>query len=230
MIIGYVRVSTEEQAKGNSIANQIARLVSWGVPLANIYSDEGVSGNNENRPGWLKVRRLLDSGTVTTLVAADLSRLHRNTKNALGFADKHVIGEGLNLVLLTEKVDLSTAAGKLQYTIVCAANQFMRDATSDKTCATMAMMRSQGLKTGGPMAPYGYRVSENGKRLVPDEHEQAGIRLMLSLKEDGKGGTEIAKALAVAGYPTKKGLKYWDPKTIVRIVEAQKVRVGIPGR
>ena len=85
---GYVRVSTEEQAvNGVSIDAQKEILQAYAVVKGytdfKIYTDEGFSGKNLNRPD---VQRLLEecrSGKVEAVIVWRLDRLSRSLRDTL---------------------------------------------------------------------------------------------------------------------------------------------------
>lgn len=83
-VIGYIRVSTEEQAReGFSLDNQrknIAEFCNYkGWELLDIFADEGISGAGMNeRIGLLKALKLIQNKKIDYLVVWKLSRLSRN--------------------------------------------------------------------------------------------------------------------------------------------------------
>lgn len=64
-----------------------------------------------------------------------------------------------------------------------AAARFERAMISTRTRAALSVKRSRGESTGTP--PFGYRVGEDGKTLVADEHEQSVLAVVRGLRENG---------------------------------------------
>src|SRR6266446_1900890 len=112
----WIRVSTEDQAKGESPehherrARYYAESKDWKVK--EIYHLEAVSGKSvKDHPETQRMLRDMKSGHITGLIFSKLARLARNTRELLEFADffeKH----GADLVSLQESIDTSTPAGR----------------------------------------------------------------------------------------------------------------------
>ena len=81
--IGYIRVSTEQQADfGVSLDAQTAKVramaVVQAVDLVDIIIDAGESAKSLNRPGMARLLSMVDSGAVDTVIIAKLDRLTRS--------------------------------------------------------------------------------------------------------------------------------------------------------
>lgn len=75
--VGYVRVSTQEQAtEGVSLDAQRDNLRAYckinGIKLIDIKADEGYSGSNLERPGLQAALQMVRRGRVNTLIVAKL--------------------------------------------------------------------------------------------------------------------------------------------------------------
>ena len=118
----WVRVSTEEQARGESPqhheerARYFAKNKGWIV--AEVYHLEGVSGKSVIRhPEAQRMLGDVRSGAISALLFSKIARLARNTRELLEFWD--VFEEhGADLVSLDEAIDTTTAAGKMMYTVM----------------------------------------------------------------------------------------------------------------
>ena len=106
--IGYVRVSTEEQAKhGISLDMQRAKIKAYAaledMELIEIVADEGISGCNlKARPGIQRILEMVKSRQIKEVVVYKLDRLARNTIEALQVA-KLMDRNGVALHSITEK-------------------------------------------------------------------------------------------------------------------------------
>ena len=115
-VVGYVRVSTEDQAReGVSPEAQTAKIEAWcalhDAPLAAIHKDLGISGKcMDNRPG---LQAALDHVCKVkgVLVFYSLSRVSRSTKDTIGIGER-IAKAGADLVSLSEQIDTTTAAGE----------------------------------------------------------------------------------------------------------------------
>ena len=122
--IGYVRVSTEEQAtEGVSLDAQRAKVVAYcgvqDLELAQTYADEGLSGKRaDNRPSLQNaITHACECRGV--LVVYSLSRLARSTRDAIDIAERLADAEA-DLVSITEKIDTTTSMGRVFVTTIAA--------------------------------------------------------------------------------------------------------------
>lgn len=126
--IGYVRVSTEDQAtEGVSLDAQKAKLAAW--CLANDYELSG--GRADNRPG---LQSAIEEAckTKSALVVYSLSRLARSTKDTIAI-DEQLDKAGADLVSLSEKIDTTSAAGKMIFRMLAVMAEFEKDQISERT-------------------------------------------------------------------------------------------------
>jgi len=218
--IGYVRVSTQGQAEdGVSLDAQEAKVRSWadlnGAEVV-IFRDEGISGTrSDNRPGLVAALDAVGKGDA--LVVYSLSRLSRSTKDTLTIADGLAKKEA-DLVSLSEKIDTTTAAGKMVFRMLAVLSEFERDQISDRTRFALAHKRTLGEKTGGSV-PYGYRVRKG--KLYPIPAEQEAVRLILDLHGKGESLRDIGRHLAAAGIARKNGSRSWHPQVVADILKRE---------
>jgi len=109
-IIGYARVSTEEQADTNALDQQKARLLNAGAEM--IYCDIE-SGRNPDREQLKKVLGLVAHQEVSAVIATRWDRISRNSQ--LYEEIKKIFRDsGVKLQLLDQgEIDLTTASGEL---------------------------------------------------------------------------------------------------------------------
>lgn len=217
-VIGYVRVSTNGQAKdGLSLEAQVAKIKAWSalheVKEVIIFRDAGLSGSrSDNRPGLQDALNVTAAGDA--LIVYSLSRLARSTKDTIQIAE-YLEHRNVDLVSLCEKIDTTTAAGKMVFRMLAVLSEFERDQVSERTRLALKHKRAQGYKTGGDV-PYGYRVSDS--RLIPHPTEQGVIEEIQRLRGLNYSLRRIASALEKKGIRTKTGRKHWNPKTIATIL------------
>lgn len=142
MIIGYARVSTEQQ----ELNRQIDALNAYGVD--ELYQEK-ITGTKANRPELDKVKMIVRKSD--TVVIESLSRLGRSTKDLLTLIDEWD-KKGVKLVSLKENIDTSTPTGKLLLTVLSAICQFERDITVQRTQEGLKAARARGRKGGRPRA------------------------------------------------------------------------------
>ena len=219
--IGYVRVSTTEQARdGVSLDAQRARITAWcaanGYTLAALHADEGLSGKSAaNRPGLRAALREACTGKAALLVYS-LSRLARSTKDALSISER-LAKAGADLVSLSESIDTTTAAGKMVFRMLAVLAEFERDVIAERTRAAMQHKKAKGERVSREAA-YGYCLDSND-RVIPDAEEQRTVALVAELRAAGRSLRQIASALDAAGIRPRGGRR-WHPQTVARIAAA----------
>jgi DNA invertase Pin-like site-specific DNA recombinase len=204
-VIGYVRVSTEEQAReGISLEAQRHKITAWAEALDGellfIAEDAGISGKHiRNRDG---LRRAIEATCTeqAALVVYSLSRLSRSTRDTLMVADK-LDKAGADLVSLSERIDTTTAAGKMVFRMLAVLTEFERDQISERTSAILQHKKAKG-EVYSPI-PFGFR--QEGDKLLIDEEEQDVIRHIKELKMKGLSLRRIAAKLNKQGTPAKRG-------------------------
>lgn len=221
--IGYARVSTEGQAAdGVSLEAQQARIRSWcdanGYALVGIQVDAGLSGcRADNRPA-LQAAITEACTHKAALIVYSLSRLARSTKDAILITER-LAKCGADLVSLSERIDTTSAAGKLFFRLMISLSEFEADLVAERTKAALSHLRKEGKRISGRL-PYGYDLASDGRTLLPNSHEQEGLRLILSLRKSGQGWRRIAAALNHQRIATKTG-RVWSPQAIGAILRRE---------
>ena len=177
--IGYIRVSTEGQAEeGVSLTAQRVKIEAWAKlhdeDEVLIFEDAGISGSSmAARHGLQKAL-----GEVCrrrgAFVVYSLSRLARSTKDTLAISEQ-LARSGAELVSLSERIDTTTASGKMVFRMLAVLAEFERDQVSERTRAAMAHLRSSRRRFSR-YPPYGWDLDRKGETLVANRAEQAVIR------------------------------------------------------
>jgi site-specific DNA recombinase len=220
--VGYIRVSTQGQADDRvSLDAQEAKIRAWadfnGASEVVLFRDEGISGKrSDNRPGLQAALSAITPGDA--LVVYSLSRLSRSTKDTLALADVLQKKEA-DLVSLSEKIDTTTASGKMVFRLLAVLSEFERDQISDRTKAALQFKRANGEKTGGSV-PFGYNARAG--RLYRNAREQEVIALIRRRRGRGESLREICHALEADGHKRKDGKTTWQPKSILRIINRER--------
>jgi DNA invertase Pin-like site-specific DNA recombinase len=141
MLIGYARVSTDEQ----NLDLQFDALKRAGCD--EILSDRGFSGALIHRPALDQALKALMPGDV--LVTWKLDRLGRSLSHLLSLVSD-LEKKGIGFRSLTDAIDTSTAGGRLQFHVMGALAEFERTLISERTKAGMAAARARGTSIGRP--------------------------------------------------------------------------------
>lgn len=219
-IVGYCRVSTEEQAThGVSLDDQADRITAHcterGWTLAAIHTDAGISGSVPfaQRPAGAQA---ITSGLPILVTAWD--RLSRDAADFLALVrdrECHSITEEGEPPLLRD--------------LRAVLNEEERRKIRERTRAAAAKLHRDGRYNGPPVYGYTFTASQ----LVPCEHEAAIVRRIFAEFTGGRNLSQIARSLNAEQIPTKRGGK-WRQGTIGALVRnpvyAGRVRMGTEER
>lgn len=226
--IGYVRVSTEEQAReGVSLAAQERAVRAYcdlrGLDLLEVVVDEGVSAGKPlaSRRGGVRVLEAVRRREVGAVVAFKLDRLFRDCGDCLAVTKAwDRVGAALHLIDLGgQAVDTSSAMGRFFLTVMAGAAELERNQIRERTAAAMAHKAGRGEYTGGEV-PYGFRLAEDGVSLVEDPAEQEVLALARALRAEGLSLRAIAGHLERRGFVARSGKAKWHPQTVANLVAA----------
>ncbi len=149
MLIGYVRVSTNEQ----NTALQRNALESAGCEL--IFEDKA-SGKKTERPGLKKVLRMLSRGD--TLVVWKLDRLGRSMRHLVVLVEE-LRDRGINFRSLTDSIDTSTPMGRFFFHVMGALAEMERELIVERTRAGLDAARAEGRIPASSSSSFALAVS-----------------------------------------------------------------------
>jgi site-specific DNA recombinase len=206
--IGYVRVSTEQQAaEGVSLAAQTEKIrtycVCYDIELVDVIVDAGASASSLERDGLQRALAALESGAADTLVVVKLDRLTRSVRDLDALLTRY-FATRYALVSVGEQVDTTTATGRMVLNVLMSVSQWEREIIGERTRAALAHKKAQGEFCGGH-APYGYRVGDDGVTLVEDDDEQGVIDAIVTFRQAGMSLRAIVAKLDEAGHIGRTG-------------------------
>ncbi len=153
-MVGYVRVSTEEQGRSGlgleaqrSAIEEAARRRGW--QLVAIERDVASGRSRERRPGLDRALERCGAGEAAGVVVAKLDRLSRSL---LHFAElvEQSRREQWNLVALDQDLDLETPSGRAMAGVLAVFAQWEREMVSLRTCQALEAARARGIRLGRP--------------------------------------------------------------------------------
>lgn len=212
-VIGYIRVSTQDQAEGGvSLAAQRDKLEQYAnlfdLELVGIVEDAGASAKTLQRPGLQQALAALKAGEAEGLLVAKLDRLTRSVKDLGALLDSHFRTE-FSLLSVADKIDTSTAAGRLVLNVLASVSEWEREAIGERTSVALRHKQSRGEHVGSPALGFDM---ESGM-LVRNEEEALVVDRILQLRAEGLTYQQVADTLTDEGHPTKRG-GAWYPATV----------------
>ncbi len=204
-VIGYVRVSTEEQkSSGAGLQAQRRAIITEcerrGWHLVEVIEDAGFSAKDMKRPGVQEALQALQDGKASALVVAKLDRLSRSMIDftaLMGTAQK----QHWALVALDCAVDTSTPTGEAMANMLATFAQFERRLISQRTREALAVKRASGVRLGRPPT-------------VP----RAIVRRIQRQRKRGDSLRAIAETLNKDNVPTGQGGAQWYAATVSGIL------------
>ena len=138
MLIGYARVSTQDQ----NLALQYDALMHAGCQK--VFEDK-ISGTKAERPGLSLCLEMLREGD--TLVVWKLDRLGRSVKQLVNLVGE-LQEQGIHFKSLTDSIDTSTAAGRFFFHVMASLAEMERELMVERTRAGLEIARQSGRKGG----------------------------------------------------------------------------------
>jgi DNA invertase Pin-like site-specific DNA recombinase len=219
-VVGYVRVSTDEQALGPEA--QKAAIREWcranGAVLVAVHEDLGVTGATpvEKRPGLnLALDALAEHGAGVLLLAkrgrlardvivgAVAERMAERLGARVFSADGTGNGDGPEHQLIRRLID-------------CFAS-YERALIGALTKAALRVDKMRGERVGA--IPLAYRLADDAGKLDEDPREQKAIALIHELRGKGLSLRAIDRELRGQGFPARSG-RAWHVQTIANVIQA----------
>lgn len=219
-LIGYIRVSTDEQARnGVSLEVQRRQFASYcdlyGHELVDVVEDAGVSASRplENRPGGADLLARLKVGQADGVLVQRLDRLFRMTIDGLmtfAWFDRR----GLTVHSIGERLDTVSPEGKLALTVMLAVAEFERNKTAQRNREVSHNLREAGRTYGN--VPFGL-VAVDGELFRcadtwPVRERIVAMKACMSYRT-------LAKRLDGEGIATPSGARRWEVSTLKGLVD-----------
>ena len=234
----YERLSRDDELNGDSfsIQNQIEILTKYckdhDISRYQIYKDDGFSGTNFKRPGFLDMIGDIEAGLVNMVIVKDMSRFGRNYLEVGLYTEIRFPEMGVRFIAVNDGVDSDDQMGNDFTPFRNIINEWYAKDTSKKI---RAVFRNKGM-SGQRLAvnaPYGYIKGEDGHLLV-DEETAPVVELIFQLCVEGNGPGKIARMLKEREIPTPGTITFqrtgqtsryfpddpcrWNPATVLSIL------------
>jgi len=227
----YLRVSSEEQRDRETIEIQRHFLEEYcrlyGLEVAEVYADDGVSGTvplHERPEG----RRLLEDAQAEKFDTLIVYKLDRLGRTLLVIVDAHdrLQTAGVSLRSAREPIDTSNPSGRLIFQMLASFAEYDRENIKERTTAGIHRAFRNG-KHGGRI-PYGYDVIDEAGTFEVVEHEARVVREIVA--NVAAGATLYSEAVRLNDLcEPSPGRKYrgrprvygasWAPSTVREMVK-----------
>lgn len=203
----YIRVSTEDQAKhGISLDAQQEALQNYckalGYEVFKLYKDEGISAKDiKGRPEMVQLLKDAELRKFQAIFIYKLDRFSRSLMDLVTTIEK-LKEWNIDFVSLQDKIETTSASGKLMFHIISAFAEFERNVTSERTKFAMGKKARDGdIIT---RAPLGYKI-EN-KQLIPGEHSYVVQEIYQDFLNNQISLTQLSKKYSLSVNGLKKVL------------------------
>lgn len=237
----YVRLSVEDNKRcgdRESITMQQYMLEKYisGQPdmvLHGIYSDNGESGTDFERPGFERMMDSVRNREVDCIVVKDLSRFGRNYVETGYYLEKIFPYLGVRFVAVNDHYDTENAkdGNELVLSLKNLVNDLYAKDISQKIHSSLITKRKNG-EFLGSFPPYGYLKSPEDKhKLVVDQEVASVVREIFQWRLAGDGLIQIARRLNDRGFESpsmyhyRKGHKKKKPEGAAAIWQAQIIKI-----
>lgn len=188
----YCRVSTEKQEERDSLANQIERCKGYaigrGFSIMDVITDVQ-SGSNDNRPGYLRLKEMINNRLFDVLLVLEFSRISRNADEFLSI-NKTLRDKKIGLISIQQNFDTSTLMGKALAQLSAVIAELEKDTISERVGDRMLQLIKSGRYVA--TAPFGYRFNKD-KLLEIVEEEAVIIRDVFNSFLNGETRNSIAE-------------------------------------
>ena len=220
----YARVSTQHSAQIHSLENQTdyyERLIR-GNPryiFCGIYSDTGISGIREDRPGFLAMMEAARAGQMDLILTKSISRFARNTELLLRSV-RELRSLGVGVLFEEQRINTLNAEGELLLTILASIAEEERKSVYKNIQWSIRAGYQRGKISDGIQRLYGFSKSVDG-RIEIDPEQAAVIRHIYDLFLHGESVNYIAGLLNEKEVPRDSD-QPWSGQYLRRILSNER--------
>ena len=220
----YARVSSESQARDNTIASQVAALreriavENFQLEPDHSYVDEGYSGSILSRPALERLRDAVGGGHIERIYVHAPDRLARRYAHQVLLIDEFRRA-GAEVVFLNRPIG-GTAEDDLLLQVQGVIAEYERAKILERSRRGRRHAARSGSVSALTGAPFGYRYvsrSEGGgvARFEVVEDEARIVRLIFAwIGLDRMSLREVCRRLQQIGCQTRRGSTFWYASTI----------------
>ncbi|HEY9059241.1 MAG TPA: recombinase family protein [Pseudobacteroides sp.] len=223
-VCAYVRVSTGHEKQLLSLENQTSyykRVITANpeYQFCGIYSDSGISGAKENRPGFTAMLEAARNGEVDLVLTKSISRFARNTVLLLKTV-REIKALGVGIIFEDQKINTLSSDGELMLTVLASIAEEERKAVSSNVKWSIRKCFERGNPMINTDRLLGYDKDKNGRLIINKEQAEV-VRLIFKRYLEGVSGYRLAIELNKAEVSTYNN-KQWSSHRILRIISNEK--------
>ena len=199
----YLRLSRDDDSKteSESIKNQkiflseyISKHSNWF--LVDIYTDDGYTGTNFNRPDFIRLINDVNAGKIDLVITKDLSRLGRDYIQVGYYTENYFPARNIRYIAVNDGVDTFSKTNNNDIGPFLAVVNDMYAKDISKKVRTVKRTKAEKGEFIGAFAPYGYKKNPNDiTKLIVDEEAAEVVKYIFNEYINGKGLAYIAHRL-----------------------------------
>lgn len=214
----YGRLSVEDgdDIEQNSIGNQQKISLHYleehpGIKLVDTYYDNGYTGMNYDRPGFMRMLRDLKSGRINCVIVKDISRLGRHFVQTSEFVERTFPEMGVRLICINDSydsADKNADASALTMPLKMVMNDYYVKDISNKIRSIISAKMAEGefIPSSGSI-PYGYIRNAELSTYDIDPEPAEVVRKIYKLRAGGESFHAIARTLNENNIPSPGKLR-----------------------
>ena len=218
----YERLSRDDELAGdsNSIVNQKKMLEDYaksnGYTDLVHFTDDGYSGGNFDRPGWKKMLRQIEDGSIGTVIVKDMSRVGRDYLQVGFYTEVFFREKGVHFVAISNGVDSDINTSSEFAPFLNIMNEwYLRDCSRK----IKAVLQEKG-RDGKPITnnpPYGYIKDPEDKNRcdMSKPYEWAGVSVVRMLEKPEYMGDTVNFRTKKLSYKDKTAVKNDSDEIVV---------------
>lgn len=197
----YCRLSSDDAYLGESgsIKTQRALLTQYckenNIPVYDVYTDDGFSGTNFERPAFKRMLNDLESHKANLVIVKDLSRFGREYAQMGMYIENDFEDWNIRFISIGENIDTLNGTDEILMPITNVINSQYAKECSRKTKQAHRALAKEG-KFIGSRAPFGYiKDPKDRHHLIVDEEAASIVRSIFEMFCDGIGYVRMTKIL-----------------------------------
>lgn len=218
----YERLSRDDELAGdsNSIVNQKKMLEDYakcnGYTDLVHFTDDGYSGGNFDRPGWKKMLRQIEDGSIGAVIVKDMSRVGRDYLQVGFYTEVFFREKGVHFVAISNGVDSDINTSSEFAPFLNIMNEwYLRDCSRK----IKAVLQEKG-RDGKPITnnpPYGYIKDPEDKNRcdMSKPYEWAGVSVVRMLEKPEYMGDTVNFRTKKLSYKDKTAVKNDSDEIVV---------------